>query len=82
MIYLVAPVWMDHIDECRAFMSYSAMESFVLSYAMQRKTWNADPEWCNIYAFGGDTELLHPVFRYYIRDGQLMRVPVTRSPSG
>ena len=82
MIYLVAPVWMDHVDECRMFTSYSAMEMFVLTHAAQRKTWNADPEWCNVFAFGGDAEMLHPMFRYYIRDGHLMRIPVTRSPSG
>jgi hypothetical protein len=82
MIYLVAPAWMEHVDECRMFTSYSAMEMYVLTHALQRKTWNADPDWCEIYAFGGDAELLHPIFRYYIRDGHLMRIPVTRSPSG
>ena len=78
MIYIVAPVWMEHIDECRAFTSYSAMESFVLSYAKERNMQGAEAEWCNIYAFDGDNELLHPVFRYYIRDGRLMRVSITR----
>ena len=82
MIYLVAPVWMDHIDECRMFTSYSAMETYVLTHAAQRKVWASDPAWCNVYAFGGDGEILHIVFHYYIRDGQLVRVPFTRSPSG
>jgi hypothetical protein len=82
MIYLVAPVWMDHVDECRVFTSYSAMEMYVLTHSLQRKTWNADPNWCEVYAFGGDAEMLHPMFRYYIRDGHLTRIPVTRSPSG
>jgi len=80
MIYIVAPTWMEHIDECRAFTSYSAMETYVLTYSAQRKTWGADPEWCNVFAFGADIDMYHPVFRYYIRDGHLMRVPVTRSP--
>lgn len=82
MIYIVSPVWVEHIDECRVFTSYSAMETYVLTHSAQRKTWNADPHWCTIFAFGGDAEMLHPIFHYYIRDGQLVRIPVTRSPSG
>lgn len=76
MIYLVAPGWMEHVDECRMFTSYSAMEMYVLTHALQRKTWNADPDWCEIYAFGGDAEMLHPIFRYFVRDERLVRVPI------
>jgi len=43
MIFLVAPVWMERIDECRAFLSYSAMETYVLTHAQQRKLWNGGP---------------------------------------
>ena len=80
MIFLVAPVWMERVDECRAFVSYSAMETYVLTHAQQRKLWNADPDWCVVYGFEGD-EMKHPVFQYTIKDARyLSRVPITRLP--
>lgn len=82
MIYLVAPVWMEYIDECRMFTTYLAMETYVLTHAAQRKQWAANPDWCNIYAFESEGEIMRIVFQYYIRDGHLIRLPITRSPSG
>ena len=82
MIYLVAPVWMEYIDECRMFASYLAMETYVLTHAAQRKQWASDPHWCNIYAFESEGEVMRIVFQYYIRDNRLVRFPVTRSPVG
>jgi len=75
MIYIVAPHWMERVDECRMFVTYIAMETYVLTHAQQRKVWNADPDWCYVYAFDGD-EMKQAVFQYYIKDGHLLRVPI------
>ncbi len=66
LLYVVVPhdsKWSD----LSFFMSYSAMEQFVLEFARIQKRLPSSVDWCEIYAYEG-TDELHPVFKYTIQE--------------
>ncbi len=65
------------LDHASVFMSYSAMEQYVLGHAQQRLLENHDPDWCYVVMYDG-IEALDKVFLYWpSSDGRiLMRSPL------
>lgn len=64
MLYVIVPnnaKWRD----LSYFVSYSAMEQFVLNFARIQMRLPSEVAWCEIYAYDG-TDELHPIFKYTI----------------